>query len=163
MITKSWMEQLNDISFLYLETRCLDITRFNMMNEYQTLGDVYTIEFSIIVSQMPAEARSVFYFTETDSDRIPAVFVNKKICIINTNLKTFCFTFEQGKMYQMTIRHFIECEKYWYEILVDGNSMFKMESTAPKSSSNVNFYASDPWHEPFSSDVGSICNVKICK
>ena len=157
------MEQLNDISFLYLETTCLNITKSKMMNEYQTWGDVYTIEFSIIVSQIPAETRNVFYFTETNSDRIPAVFVHKKICIGNTNLKTFCFTFEQGKMYQMTIRHFIECEKYWYEILVDGNSMFKMESTAPESFSNVKFYASDPWHEPFSSDVGSICNVKICK
>ena len=86
-----------------------------------------------------------------------------KIWISNTNLKAFSFTIEQGKMYQMTIRHFKECEKYWYEILVDGNSMFKMESAAPEIFSNVKFYASDPSHEPFSSDVGSICNVKICK
>ena len=144
-----------------------------MMNEYQTWGDVYTIEFSIIVSQIPEDIyRSVFYFTETNEnskvsgDKIPALFVTKggqKIYIANSNLKAFSFTFEQGKMYQMTIRHFKECEKYWYEILVDGNSMFKMESTAPESSSNVKFYASDPWHDPFSSDVGSICNVKICK
>ena len=140
------------------------------MNEYQTWGDVYTIEFSIIVSQIPEDIyRSVFYFTETNenskSNRILYLYVSKggKIGIGNSYLKAFAFTFEQGKMYQMTIRHFKECEKYWYEILVDGNSMFKMESTAPESSSNVKFYASDPWHDPFSSDVGSICNVKICK
>ena len=147
----------------------MNITRANMVKEYQNWGDVYTIEFDIIVTEIPPTSSSVFRFTAGNEDccnkvdRIPALFVTQagEFFIANTKMGAFVFAFELGKTYQITIRYFKECEKYWYEILIDGNSKFKIESTNPESFSNVKFYAGDPWHDPFSSDFGSICNVKI--
>ena len=71
------------------------------------------------------------------------------------------FHFELGKNYQMSIQQWKQNEKYWYEITIDGLSKFKIENSQPKQFSNVKLYATDPWHAAFTSDFGSICNIKI--
>ena len=122
----------------------------------------------------------VFYFTANGNvdgpwccdygDRIPAVH-------INSHKKNFSITsaingngnyphridIELGKTYQITIKQFKESGRYWYEIIIDGESNFKIENTQPQSFSNVKLYGlSNPWTStPFTSEYGSICNVKI--
>ena len=66
-----------------------------------------------------------------------------------------------GKKYHATIQQFKKDGKYWYEIIADGESSFKIENEKPRSFDNVKLYASDPWHAPFSSNLGIINNVKI--
>ena len=146
----------------------MKITRANRIKEYQYWGDLYTVEFDLTVKAIPppTSSKSIIRFTEgTEVDRIPALFLTGKgeIMFANSKLGPYYFGIEVGKTYQMTIQHFKECKKYWYEIIVDGISKFKIENTSPEIFSNVKFFAGDPWHEPFSSDYGSICNVRIGK
>ena len=50
----------------------------------------------------------------------------------------------------------MENGKYWYEIIIDGNSEFKIENKQPKKFCSVKLHANS-----FSSDLGNICNVNI--
>ena len=71
------------------------------------------------------------------------------------------FSFELGKEYQMSIQQWKHNGTYWYEIIIDGISKFKIENKQPRQYSSVELYTSDPWYEPFTSEFGSICNIKI--
>ena len=137
-------------------------------------GKEYKIEFGIKVLKLPSEEwTNVFHFTAYDNniekygDRIPAVFILNNgqayVCSAINDDKNFCkvYTFELGKKYQATIQQFKKDGKYWYEIIIDGKSEFKIENGNPKSFANVKFYRSDPWYPPFSSDLGMIDDFKI--
>ena len=123
-----------------------------------------------------AEWTNVFHFTAHDNnignfgDRIPAVFIHKNgsvesflVCSAVNDDNNFCkdYEFELGIKYQFTIQQLKKDGKYWYEIILDGESAFKTENGNPKSFANVKFYRSDPWYPPFSSDLGMIDDFKI--
>ena len=62
----------------------------------------------------------------------------------------------------MTIQQFKDSNgKYFYEIVIDGESKFKIENTQAQSFSDVKLYAGDPWYSPFYPYLGSFCNIKI--
>ena len=142
---------------------------------FQNWGRFFTIEFDIMVTKKTYGLygwTNVFHFTangnyENYGDRIPALYINSngyfQICsAINGNLNYWKnFDFELGKQYQITIKQFIDKGIYWYEIIIDGESRFKIENTQPQSFSSVKLYTSDPWYNSFSSDLGSICNIRI--
>ena len=83
------------------------------------------------------------------------------------------YDLELGKTYQITIKQFKASETYWYEIIIDGESKFKIEIPEPKSYSNVRAYTSYEmkingfdfgmglFYDPFTSDFGSVCNFKV--
>ena len=116
---------------------------------------------------------NVFHFTATNEnccdqgDRVPALFIHKYgFFHFATSLNDDGDYFHQhffvlGKTYHVTIQQSIEDNKYWYEISIDGDSILREENKKPKSYSIVHLYTSDPWHNPFSSDLGNVCNVKI--
>ena len=123
---------------------------------------------------MPAATwTTVIRLTATDDnccdpgDRIPLVLINNdgyfevSSHVNGDNNYLFLFYFELGKKYHMNIQQWKENEKYWYEITIDGLSKLKIENSQPKQFSNVKLYATDPWHAAFTSDFGSICNIKI--
>ena len=134
---------------------------------------MYTVEFDIMVTNSVSGWTNVFHFTadgnyDNYGDRLPALYINTgeyfHICsAVNGNANYWQnFDFELGKQYQITIRQFkTSRETYWYEIIIDGESRLKIENTQPQSFSSVKLYMSDPWYTSFSSDLGSICNVKI--
>ena len=147
---------------------------------FQNWGRFFTIDFDIMVTKTTYGSggwTNVFRFTANDINdhnldykfggRIPAFFINSHgffhICSEIDDNPNYCqnFDFELGKQYQITIKQFMETGIDWYEIIIDGESWFKKENTQPKSFSSVKLYASDPWYNSFSSDLGSICNVKI--
>ena len=141
---------------------------------FQNWGDVYKIEFCIKVEQLPAaEWTNVFRFSGTDNDccnngdRIPAIKINKngyfyvRSSVNGNGDYGQSYYFDLGKQYQMTIQQLKENGKYWYENIIDGTSKFKIENEQPKIFSNVKLYGSDPWYNPFTSDLGSICNINI--
>ena len=61
---------------------CLDIQKGKLKESFQNWGDVYSIEFDIVVNEIPSELVNVFQFTGTNGDvgthgdRIPALFLN---------------------------------------------------------------------------------------
>ena len=165
---------VNLFGLFYLPDNCWDIAKNKEVQVFQNWGDVYKIEFCIKVAKWPAvEWTNVFHISETGNnccnigDRIPALFVNKNgffyVCSAVDGNGDYCkkFHFEIGKQNQMTIQQLKENGEYWYEIIIDGASKFKIENKQPKKFSNVKLYASDPWYNPFSSDLGNICNVNI--
>ena len=122
---------------------------------------------------MPDGYLNVFRLTGTDDnccdhgDRIPLVSILNTgyfevSSTVNGNGNYYNhFLFELGKQYQMSIQQWKQNGTHWYEITIDGISKFKIENNQPKQFSNVELYASDPWYNPFTSDFGSICNIKI--
>ena len=115
---------------------------------------------------------SVFHFTANDNsgdhgDRIPAFWINRNgyffiVSSVNDNGDYYKYIpFELGKIYQVTIQQVKDGNKYWYEIIINGDSKLKVENKKPLTFSNVDLYGSDPWHDSFSSDFGSFCNVEI--
>ena len=102
-------------------------------------------------------------------DRVPGLWINKdghfyfhltRSDNTDDNYHTN-IDFVLGKTYHVTIQQSKEGNKYWYEIVIDGVSILKRENKQPKRFSNVKMYASDPWHAPFTSDLGSISHIKV--
>ena len=150
-----------------------DIKKNQLVKELKNWGKEYKIEFGIKVMKLPKHPTNVLHISASDNndknygDRIPAVFIHKegyaRICSAVNDEKNFCkdLNFELGKKYQATIQQLKKDGKYWYEIIVDGKSEFKIENKNPKSFENCKLYLSDPWHATFSSDLGMINDLKI--
>ena len=146
-----------------------------MVQEYKNWGEIFKIEFDIKVTKLSTkEWMNVFHFTINENlnqygDRIPTLFINKdgkfySFTAISGDLSHVVkFDFELEKLHKVIIQQFKESEKYWYEIIMDGESKVKIENKQPQSFSSVKFYASNPWYEPFSSEFGCIGNIKISK
>ena len=120
---------------------------------------------------MPTERfTNVFHFSTYPSlprtDRIPVLFIKNdghfQICFYyGEGNQCNEFPFDIGTWYQMFIRQYKSCGKYWYEIIIDNRVEIRIENSFPTSYLNVNLYGSDPWTDPMTSDIGNICNVKI--
>ena len=145
-----------------------------MKKTYKNWGDVYSIEFDIVVTKKPTSTMTVFHFTATnhnccnDGDRIPGFWVNSATFVFrasighNYNHAYDGFNFVLGKSYHIAIKQSTDGSKYWFEIIINGNSQSKVENKfGAKTYSTVNLYTGDPWYEPFSSEFGSVCNLKI--
>ena len=139
---------------------------------------MYTVEFEITVSNSGEGWINVFHFTASSDnsnygDRIPAMWIHRNsgseagrfhiASAISGNKDVDKeYDYELGKKYQITIKQFKDSgNKYWYEIIIDAESIFKIENTAPESFPNVKLYGSDPWYSSFSSYHGSVCNFTI--
>ena len=162
--------------------KSLDIAHDLVVKEYQNWGDVYTIQFDIkitnlpnnLVTNLPKGWLSIFHISANNNavsygDRIPAIFLskNKKLyfysAVSGDLLHEQNFDIQLDQMYQIVVQQFKEGEKYWFEIIIDGVSKGKTENKQPETFSKVEFYAGNPWFEPFSSEFGSISNILISK
>ena len=146
----------------------MDIVDGKVLQEFQNWGKLYSVEFEITVTNPGSGWTNVFQFAPgIGGGRIPAFFINSDgyfhICSAVSDNKNYCynFFFELEKQHQITIKQFNSSGKYWYEIIIDGESKIKKENTQPKSFASVNFYASNGVENTFSTDLGSICNVNI--
>ena len=143
-----------------------------MKEEYQTWGDVYSIEFDIVVNQLPPKGSlNVFVFILTNGlERIPSLNVkyDGQFVIKNTALSGYSgksIQFETGELYHVAIEQSKIKSKYWYEILIDDEVKEKIENTDPQSFSDVQFYTSGLFENSvgsFTNQFGSVCNFKIC-
>ena len=145
---------------------------------YQNWGDEYSIEFDIVVKKLSnIEWINVFHFTGTNKDgppyhlgignRIPALFVHKDgffhftTSLNNNGNYPKNSNFVVGQTYHILIKQSKHGSKYWYEIIINGESKLKKENKNAKSYPTVRFYNSDPWWESFTSEFGNVCNLKV--
>ena len=152
-----------------MSTKCWSITNSNVVKTYQNWGDEFKICFSITV--LKNDYYDIFHFSAGGGgvaygDRIPWVGVYYSQILIDSAVNGYLrtgFDYVLGKQHQITIQQFKDGDgKYQYEVIVDGVSKVKIENTQAESFSNVKLYAGSPWHgSQFSSDAGSICDVKI--
>ena len=157
---------------------CWDVVKGKVVQEIQNWGKLYMVQFEITVSNSGEGWINVFHFTansnnELYGDRIPVLFIKKNTdneagyFYIGSDISgqksvAKYYDYELEKKYQITIKQFKDSgNKYWYEIIIDTESILKIENTVPESFPNVKLYASDPWYSAFSSARGSICNFKI--
>ena len=63
--------------------------------------------------------------------------------------------------YKIAIKQYKYDGTYWFQIIVNGDSIVEVINTVPKNFTSVTYYASDPWNEPFSSELGYFCQVKV--
>ena len=115
-------------------------------------------------------------------DRIPAVWINRKlnhvyvyVCsaityqkeeiwgTIKTNEKNFCTTtmVSLGKIYDITIQQSKKNGKYLYQIFISGKKPQSFVNLNPRKFKHVDLYTSDPWYPPFTSDLGTLSDLKI--
>ena len=159
---------------------CWDVVRGKVVQEIKNWGKLYMIQFEIMVSNSGEGWINVFHFTAGSDnsnygDRIPAMWINRNsgseagrfhiASAIGDNKDVDKeYDYELGKKYHITIKQFKDNENlYWYEIIINTESIFKMQNIAPQSFPNVYLFASDPWYSSFSSYHGSICNFIIGK
>ena len=178
MMLNLFLAIISSNNFLNKFPDCWDVLRGNIVQEIQTWGKLYKVEFEITILNSGGGWINVFHFTASSNnekygDRIPAMWIHKHssseagffhiASAINGNKDVDReYDYELGKRYQITIRQFkTSGNKYMYEIIINRESKFKIENTVPQSFSNVKLYASDPWYSPFSSNHGSVCNFKI--
>ena len=153
---------------------CQKIEKGKLSKHYQNWGNVFQISFDIVVTRLPYSSwMNVFHFTATNrnccghGDRIPALYINRNghfyfISLLNNNGNYYrAVKFELGVTYHVTIQQSKSGDNFWYEILINGESKLKIENSNPKVFSTVRLYTSDPWHDSFTSDFGSVCNLKI--
>ena len=139
---------------------------------FKNWGNLFKVEFDIKITKWPSSVwTNVFHFTAKSNcryygDRIPALWINRRgyfhVCSAVNGNKNYCknFNFLLGKQYQVTIQQLKESGNYYYEIIIDGVSILKILNKQAKRFSNVKLYGSDPWYNPFTSDLGSISHIK---
>ena len=138
---------------------------------YPTWKKIYSVSFRIIVKKSYRGWQSVIHFTTRGDSgygcRIPAVWIYGAYFYIwsdvsgNTNYGKH-IKFSYGKKYDITIQQTKKNYKYWYEIIVNGSTVVKVQNTQPRIFYNVKEYLSDPWYPAFTSDFGYVSNLKIC-
>ena len=161
-------------STLELSDSCFDIQKGTLKESFQAWGDIYSIQFDIVVNKLPGEViTNVFRFTSTNEDndghgaRIPAFFVkNTKQFLVRTSLgndKNFGHNidFVMGETYHVVIKQSKIDTKYWYKIIINGEEKENIENKNAQSFSNVRFYTSDSFWSSFTNQFGSVCKFKI--
>ena len=131
---------------------CLDIPQDVPKMVYYNFGDTFSIEFDIRVYELPSEVLSAFRFSATDGngdahgDNIPAVFVNQEGQIqIVTSLNDYPsystnFEYVEGRVHHVNINQLKKNDGYFYEIIIDGNSIVEEQNKKAKSYPTVNLY-----------------------
>ena len=151
----------------------MDIEQDKVFQEFQNWGKLYTVDFDLTIKN--TAYGNVFWFTDDfyqGRDMPQLSFYGDGMIYIVTSIyysedgdnyepEFFIYEYELGKKYHITIKQFKESGTYWYEVIIDGESKFKKEITLPLAFPNVKAYTSAPALDPFSSDMGSLCNLKI--
>ena len=150
----------------------MTIKRGFLKKTYPTWNKIYSVSFRIIVKKNDNNWQSVIHFTTGNNhgapgNRIPAVWIANKnrfyICSSvsgNHDYQKY-INFTLGKQYDITIQQTKENGKYWYQIIINGSTVFKVPNTQPRIFSNVKEYLSAPWGKAFTSDYGTVSNLKI--
>ena len=144
-----------------------------MVKTFKSWGPSFKVEFDIKVTKLPRRGwRNVFLFTAVDhldgrsGARVPGFWINRngKFYIgsdVNGNWNhRKHFRFVVGKKYHITIQQLKVSGNYYYEIIIDGVSKYKILNRRAKRFYNVKLYASDPWYPSFTSHFGWISAIK---
>ena len=142
------------------------------MKRYANWGKYFSIQFDIVVKKHPrGRWTNVFYFKAVEhglqNDFVPALWIESGgyfhfgMHINNNQQNEEKVRFELGKTYHVTIRQSKRFTQFWYEIIIDNESKLKIENSNPQIWSKVYLYTSNPWVDAFTSEFGSICNLKI--
>ena len=149
-----------------------------MKKSYSTWGPSYKVSFSIIIKELPTNTwTSIIHFTKGKNDRnigdrIPAVFlyfdkwfktVRIVVCSAINRNRNFCRNFraKMNKEYDITIQQSKKGGEYWYQLIVPGVNSRPFRNQMPRKFNNVKLFTSDPWYAAFTSDIGTISNLKI--
>ena len=120
---------------------------------YDDWSGAFSIEFDIRVDSLPnqdVEVLNVFRFTATEGDNnadgnsIPELMVSHEGFFMFHNDANYLtkFEFDIGTVYHVRIQQLKEHSVYWYEIIINGESiMAKQENGHVKSYPTVSLYA----------------------
>ena len=146
----------------------MDIEQEKVFQEFQNWGKLYTVDFQLTIKNVPKwDFVNVFWFTDDwyMGKEMPGLSIYDKEIWIVTSIgeepEHFFYDFELGKKYHITVKQFKASGTYWYEVIIDGESKFKKENTQPQAFPDVKLYTSAPHITSFSSEMGSLCNLKI--
>ena len=66
-----------------------------------------------------------------------------------------------NKEYDITIQQSQIGGRYMYQVFISGKRVINVVNRSPKPFNDVKLYTSDPWYPAFTSDLGTISNLKI--
>ena len=141
----------------------MNTTRNNKIKSGLTINTQYEVSFQIYPTNIPVCWVNILHFTIGEDhgrsgDRIPAVWFNngndhksRPLHIasdVNNNHNHVHFTDQitTNKWTSVTIRQALQKGRYWYEILINGESSYKVENKRPRAFHDVTVYASDRWY-----------------
>ena len=149
------------------------IEKGKLLRTYENWGKYFSIQFDIVVNKLPKSTwMNVFHFTANGNmqqlgDRIPALWINKQgyfsfSTSLNNNKNYWKkIYFKLGQTYHVTIKQSKIRNTFLFEIIFDNESKHKAINLKPQSWSKVHLYTSNPWNDPFTSDFGKVCNLKV--
>ena len=161
-----------------------DIQKNNFVKTFHNWGELYKIEFELTVTSLPSvNLTNVFHLSDSSPDdecqnldleckRIPAVFIylreNGKPpgigfhSFFNGFDNIILRKFEVGKPNQITIQQYRKDGHVYFGLSMNNGTFdFVEENKQPNNFPCIYLYASDPWHAPFTSNFGTLRNVKI--
>ena len=158
---------------------------------YPSWGPSFKVSFSIKFNKFPRlkPPTNIIHFTNGGNccnygERIPAVYCKSfrtwqwfrrrryiKLLFISAvnedgNFRKGYFPkgrngFALGKQYDITIQQSQIGGRYMYQVFISGKRVINVVNRSPKPFNDVKLYTSDPWYPAFTSDLGTISNLKI--
>eukprot|EP00091_Calanus_sinicus_P006155 TRINITY_DN1675_c0_g1_i25.p1 TRINITY_DN1675_c0_g1~~TRINITY_DN1675_c0_g1_i25.p1 ORF type:complete len:198 (-),score=31.25 TRINITY_DN1675_c0_g1_i25:58-651(-) len=157
----------------FVKAKPFALTKNNLVTELPFLGKEYQLTFELKVTKFGAvDTRSVIHLSATGADccnvgdRVPAVWItkDKKFHIaatvngIGNYYQDVPTVLEENKWILVEISQTLVDGKYIYEILVNEESVHKIENTTPQVWGPVKVFAADDWYP---SVEGQIKNLMI--
>ena len=145
-----------------------DLSKNQLLNTFANWGPTYEVSFDITVKSLTFEGWiNVIHFTTEGSmveigNQIPALFLNSEgyfhFCsAVNDQINyQYNYDFVIDHQYHVIIKQTEDT----YSINIDGE-IVDSQASQPHEFTNIHFYASDPWFNPFSFDIGLLENLAI--
>ena len=145
-----------------------DLSKNQLLDTFANWGPTYEVSFDITVKSLTFEGWiNVIHFTKEGDNgeignRIPALFLN------SDSYFHFCSAVNDQYNYQYNYDIVLDHQYHviikqtddTYSINIDGE-IVDSQASQPHEFTNIKFYASNPWYNPFSFDIGMLANLAI--
>ena len=136
----------------------LNIKKGNKIKEGLTVGKEYYVKFKLVPHEILGGWINVLHFTtgedkHTPGSRIPALWFKDDTLLFHSDVNgdtLYGFTtstkYVANETIDINIQQVLSDDKYFFEVIVNNESIHRRENTQPKMFKNVTLYVSDPWY-----------------
>eukprot|EP00091_Calanus_sinicus_P008435 TRINITY_DN2051_c0_g1_i1.p1 TRINITY_DN2051_c0_g1~~TRINITY_DN2051_c0_g1_i1.p1 ORF type:complete len:215 (-),score=45.38 TRINITY_DN2051_c0_g1_i1:104-724(-) len=156
----------------FVEAKPFTLTKNNLVTELPFLGKEYQVTFELKVSKFPGtdnvqRFQNVIHLSATGvnccnvGDRVPAVWISKEkglafAALVNgiaNYWKVLPTVHAENKWILIDISQKLVDGKYIFEVLVNKESVDKVENTRPHAFGKVKVFAADNWYNPVEGQI----------
>ena len=153
---------------MFFPAHFFDLSKNQLLDTFANWGPTYEVSFDITVKSLSFEGwTNVIHFTKEGDNgeignRIPALFLNSDsyfhFCSAVNDQYNYQYNYDIVLDHQYHV--IIKQTEDTYSISIDGE-IVDSQASQPHEFTNIQFYASNPWYNPFSFDIGMLANLAI--